>query len=85
MLPLLSLKSSRGMLRWSYFAHLDSLCYNILLKGNKRVKLYTDEEGNPKGDAKCTYLRVESVDLAMTILHESEIRPGYRVNIQRVR
>eukprot|EP00045_Choanoeca_perplexa_P002199 m.23405 g.23405 ORF g.23405 m.23405 type:complete len:443 (+) comp11378_c0_seq2:159-1487(+) len=51
--------------------------------GNKRIRLYLDDEGQPKGDGKCTYFRVESVDLAMTLLHEAEIKPGYKVNISR--
>eukprot|EP00730_Choanoeca_flexa_P000684 TRINITY_DN10298_c0_g2_i1.p1 TRINITY_DN10298_c0_g2~~TRINITY_DN10298_c0_g2_i1.p1 ORF type:complete len:444 (+),score=106.90 TRINITY_DN10298_c0_g2_i1:132-1463(+) len=52
-------------------------------EGNKRIRLYLDEEGQPKGDGKCTYLRVESVDLALTILDGAEIKPGYKVSIQR--
>ncbi|RXG69191.1 HIV Tat-specific factor 1-like protein [Armadillidium vulgare] len=33
-----------------------------------KVKLYTDGEGNFKGDARCTYIKVESVELALQIL-----------------
>ena len=53
--------------------------------GTKRIKLYRDEEGNVKGDGRCTYLRVESVNLAMQLLDESDIKPGFPVKIERVR
>ena len=52
--------------------------------GHKRIKLYLDEEGSPKGDGKCTYLRVESVQLALQLLDESDFRPGHKVRITRV-
>ncbi|EDQ92707.1 uncharacterized protein MONBRDRAFT_35744 [Monosiga brevicollis MX1] len=51
--------------------------------GEPKIKLYTDEHGEPKGDGKCTYLRVESVELALQLLDETEIRPGFKVKIQR--
>ncbi|CAG2115067.1 unnamed protein product [Medioppia subpectinata] len=38
-----------------------------------KVKLYRDSNGQPKGDGLCTYLKRESVDLALNILD------GYRV------
>jgi hypothetical protein len=52
--------------------------------GTKKIKLYRDEEGNVKGDGRCTYLRVESVNLAMQLLDDSEIKPGFPVKIERV-
>ncbi|VDK44319.1 unnamed protein product [Anisakis simplex] len=33
-----------------------------------KVKIYRDEEGQPKGDARCGYIKMESVDLALQIL-----------------
>ncbi len=33
--------------------------------------MYRDENGVPKGDALCTYVKVESVDLALTIIDGS--------------
>lgn len=36
--------------------------------GKMKVKLYRDSEGRLKGDALCTYIRVESVDLALKLL-----------------
>ena len=42
---------------------------SIDVRTNKpKAKLYKDEEGNFKGDGLCTYLKVESVQLALTIL-----------------
>jgi len=36
-----------------------------------KVKIYRDEEGNPKGDGLCSYIKPESVQLALTILDGS--------------
>ncbi|KHN86507.1 HIV Tat-specific factor 1 -like protein [Toxocara canis] len=33
-----------------------------------KVKIYKDEDGRPKGDARCGYVKLESVDLALQIL-----------------
>ncbi len=41
-------------------------------RSNKpKIKLYRDSNGIPKGDALCTYAKVESVQLAFTILDGS--------------
>ena len=53
-----------------------------ILTGKPRVKLYYDEGGILKGDALIVYLREESVNLALNILDESEIRPGRRIRVQ---
>jgi len=39
-----------------------------------KIKLYRDSDGNLKGDGRCCYIKVESVDLALNILD------GYNVN-----
>ncbi|KAL9098543.1 MAG: hypothetical protein Q9163_005816, partial [Psora crenata] len=39
-----------------------------------RIKLYTDEEGKVKGDALIVYFRAESVDLAVQMLDDTELR-----------
>ena len=39
-----------------------------------RIKLYTDEAGNLKGDALIVYFRAESVDLAVQMLDDSQLR-----------
>jgi len=44
--------------------------------GLPKIKLYTDENGQLKGDARICYFRLESVDLALKILDGQEFRPG---------
>lgn len=39
-----------------------------------RIKMYTDEQGNFKGDALIVYFRAESVSLAIQMLDESQLR-----------
>jgi HIV Tat-specific factor 1 len=41
--------------------------------GQKRVKLYRDEDGRFKGDALVTYFKPESVPLALQLLDETEL------------
>jgi HIV Tat-specific factor 1 len=53
-----------------------------IMTGKPRVKLYSDQEGNLKGDALIVYLREESVTLALNILDEGEIRPGHKIRVQ---
>ncbi|KAK2499152.1 hypothetical protein MC885_003379 [Smutsia gigantea] len=46
-----------------------------------KVKLYKDNQGNLKGDGLCCYLKRESVDLALRLLDEDEIR-GYKLHVE---
>ncbi|XP_056397323.1 HIV Tat-specific factor 1 [Hyla sarda] len=46
-----------------------------------KVKLYKDKEGNLKGDGLCCYLKKESVQLALRLLDEYEIR-GYKLHVE---
>lgn len=57
--------------------------YGMVAKDSKtnkfKLKLYKDAQGNPKGDALCSYLRVESVDLALqffdgSVYNDKEIK-----------
>lgn len=64
--------------------------------GEKKIKIYTDDQGNPKGDGLVSYQRPESkpaypmivltsttgVELAVDLLNESYIKPGYKVLIE---
>lgn len=43
---------------------------------NPRIKLYTNDEGNFKGDALIMYFRAESVDLAVQLLDDTTFRMG---------
>eukprot|EP01114_Cavostelium_apophysatum_P014695 TRINITY_DN3872_c0_g1_i1.p1 TRINITY_DN3872_c0_g1~~TRINITY_DN3872_c0_g1_i1.p1 ORF type:complete len:338 (-),score=70.11 TRINITY_DN3872_c0_g1_i1:4-1017(-) len=48
-----------------------------------KIRIYTDDAGKPKGDALISFFRPESVDLALTLIDQSEIRPGYTITVQR--
>jgi len=45
-------------------------------RGRPRIKMYTDEDGNFKGDALVVYFRPESVNLAVQMLDDSDFRFG---------
>lgn len=49
-----------------------------------KVKLYTEPDGQLKGDALCHYIRVESVDLALNLLDGSDFR-GKPIKVQRAK
>jgi RNA recognition motif-containing protein len=49
--------------------------------GESKVKLYKDGQGQLKGDGLCCYLKRESVDLAIQLLHDSVYR-GCRVYVE---
>ncbi|KZC03769.1 PREDICTED: HIV Tat-specific factor 1 homolog [Dufourea novaeangliae] len=53
-------------------------------KGKNRIKLYKDSNGQPKGDALCIYIKVESVDLALKLLDGSQIG-GKTLSVQRAK
>jgi HIV Tat-specific factor 1 len=52
--------------------------------GEKRIKVYTEKDGAKKGDALISYAREESLDLALEHLNESEIKPGFKIHVERV-
>jgi len=43
-----------------------------------RIKIYTDDQGNPKGDAFIMFFRPESVQLAISLLDDTDFRMGER-------
>lgn len=49
--------------------------------GKEMIKLYKNEEGINKGDARIGYMMVESVDMALEMLNETEIRPGFKIKV----
>ena len=58
--------------------------------GQKRVKLYYNEDKNFKGDALVTYFKPESVPLALQLLDETEMtradgRPSPLIRVQVVK
>lgn len=44
--------------------------------GRPRIKMYTDEQGQFKGEALVVYFRPESVNLAIQMLDETDFRLG---------
>nr|CAH8860107.1 unnamed protein product [Trichobilharzia regenti] len=50
-----------------------------------RLKLYKDQNGKPKGDGRCCYIKVESVELALKILDGMMYAPGYTVHVERAK
>lgn len=59
--------------------------YGIIMRDPQtdefKVKLYKDNEGNLKGDGLCCYLKRESVELALKLLEDYEIR-GYKIHVE---
>lgn len=51
--------------------------------GETKVKIYKDELGKNKGDAMISFLREESVIMAIDILNDTEIRPGYPIKVEQ--
>ncbi|KDN49824.1 hypothetical protein RSAG8_01889, partial [Rhizoctonia solani AG-8 WAC10335] len=55
-------------------------------EGNPKIKLYHSEDGAFNGDALVVYYKEESVDLAVTLLDDAELRlgdGGSRMKVQR--
>ncbi|TNN66460.1 HIV Tat-specific factor 1 [Liparis tanakae] len=69
------------------FAELMTKCGIVMrdpISEEFKVKLYKDKEGNQKGDGLCCYLKKESVELALRLIDESEVR-GYRLHVEAAR
>ena len=49
-----------------------------------KVKLYKDSDGNVKGDGLCSYIKHESVELALTILDGSDFE-GNTIKVERAK
>ncbi|VDN16247.1 unnamed protein product, partial [Dibothriocephalus latus] len=72
----------------SGFVELMSKCGMIMndpLTEKLRVKLYKDAEGKNKGDGLCSYIKIESVDLALQILDGALYEPGYTLHVERAK
>jgi hypothetical protein len=48
----------------------------------ERIKIYKNEQGEIKGDGLVTFMNVESVDLALSIMDGRQIRPGFPVKVE---
>merc|ERR1712154_517745 len=66
-----------------FFQRAGVIATDIHQKGKKMITLYKEDENSSinKGDALITYHQPHSVQLAMDILDETEIRNGYPVHI----
>jgi len=53
------------------------------VSGEERIKVYRDEQGRIKGDALVSYAKQESVDIALEMLNEREIKPNAKIYIER--
>jgi HIV Tat-specific factor 1 len=53
--------------------------------GQPRIKMYNDDEGKFKGDALVMYFKEGSVDLAITLLDDTELEMGAGYGNMRVR
>ena len=55
------------------------------VSGKEQIKIYRDKEtGEAKGDARIGFAMLESVDMAIEMLNDSDIRPGegYKITVQ---
>lgn len=51
--------------------------------GVEQIRIYNDENGIPKGDARIGYAMIESVDMALDMLNDTEFRPGHRITVEQ--
>eukprot|EP00322_Chrysochromulina_rotalis_P005526 CAMPEP_0115832772 /NCGR_PEP_ID=MMETSP0287-20121206/2831_1 /TAXON_ID=412157 /ORGANISM="Chrysochromulina rotalis, Strain UIO044" /LENGTH=481 /DNA_ID=CAMNT_0003286169 /DNA_START=39 /DNA_END=1484 /DNA_ORIENTATION=- len=56
-----------------------------LASGAPRIRLYRSPDGRPKGDALVSFLKAESVALAVTLRDGFEMRPGRAISVQPAR
>lgn len=52
--------------------------------GKPKVKLYKTEDGDPKGDGTCCYIKIESVELALQILDGWELN-NHKIKVERAK
>ena len=50
--------------------------------GEPKVKIYTDDTGRVKGDALISYIKPESVHLAIQMLHDRLFRPHFTLSVE---
>ena len=62
--------------------------YGVVMKDprtNKpKIKIYKTPEGDPKGDGTCCYVRMESVELALTLLDGLELRK-HKIHVEKAK
>ena len=65
-----------------YFDRCGLIMESLYAEGQPRIKVYLDEEGNPKGDALITFLMEESVELAITLFDQSQFRANCPISVE---
>jgi len=66
-----------------YFGRCGAIKLDYSTGGEELIKIYCDEEGKPKGDARIGYLKEESVHMALDMLNDSEFRVGYPIKVEQ--
>lgn len=56
----------------------------FLFRNQLKIKLYRDQYGMPKGDGRCCYIKLESVDLALSILDGYVFR-DHTIKVERAK
>mmetsp|Transcript_13656 Transcript_13656/g.9821 ORF Transcript_13656/g.9821 Transcript_13656/m.9821 type:complete len:101 (+) Transcript_13656:674-976(+) len=51
--------------------------------GKEQIKFYYDDNGEQKGDARIGFANIESVDTAVEMLNDTEIRPGFKIKVSQ--
>jgi hypothetical protein len=48
-----------------------------------KIKIYRDNDGRCKGDCALCYYAESSLDMALEVLHEGYIRPGFQITVKK--
>ena len=67
---------------YDYFSRCGIIMESLYEADQPRIKIYYDDEGIPKGDALVTYLKEESVLLAVSMFDQSQFRPGCIITVE---
>jgi hypothetical protein len=63
---------------------LHSFFLTTLILGDKKIKIYINDDGSLKGDALVSYVKIDSVDMALELLHKAFFRPGHKISVESV-
>eukprot|EP00607_Mallomonas_marina_P010772 CAMPEP_0182422780 /NCGR_PEP_ID=MMETSP1167-20130531/8557_1 /TAXON_ID=2988 /ORGANISM="Mallomonas Sp, Strain CCMP3275" /LENGTH=372 /DNA_ID=CAMNT_0024601125 /DNA_START=102 /DNA_END=1220 /DNA_ORIENTATION=- len=66
----------------AHFSKVGLIALNPLDQ-QRKIKLYLDESGIPKGDCSLCYNAIESVEMALEILDGGFIRPNCQIHVER--
>ena len=53
------------------------------ISGEESIKIYTDDHGIPKGDARLGFAKLESVETAVAMLDGSYFRPENQISVKQ--